>query len=63
MTTHLREATRPVPAERPLYSIVAPVFNEEETLPHFYERITAVIEGLGEPYTCKPVDSSIFFTR
>ena len=50
MTTHLREATRPVPAERPLYSIVAPVFNEEETLPHFYERITAVMEGLGEPY-------------
>jgi len=29
---------------------VAPVYNEEETLPVFYERMTAVMEGLGEPY-------------
>jgi glycosyltransferase involved in cell wall biosynthesis len=32
------------------YSIVAPVFNEEETLPHFYERVIAVMENLGEPF-------------
>jgi dolichol-phosphate mannosyltransferase len=35
---------------RPVYSIVAPVFNEEETLPRFYERITAVMEQVGEPF-------------
>ncbi len=29
---------------------MAPVYNEEETLPVFYERMTAVMEGLGEPY-------------
>jgi dolichol-phosphate mannosyltransferase len=35
---------------RPVYSIVAPVFNEEETLPYFYERMIAVMEGVGEPF-------------
>lgn len=34
----------------PIYSIVAPVFNEEETLPHFYQRIVSVMEPLGEPF-------------
>jgi dolichol-phosphate mannosyltransferase len=32
------------------YSIVAPVFNEEETLPHFYQRIVAVMEQVGESF-------------
>src|SRR5271157_125139 len=35
---------------QPLYSIVAPVFNEEETLPHFYKRVVDVMEGIGEPF-------------
>lgn len=35
---------------RPVYSIVAPVFNEEETLPHFYKRVIEVMEGIGEPF-------------
>ena len=35
---------------QPVYSVVAPVFNEEETLPHFYERLIAVMEGLSEPF-------------
>ncbi len=35
---------------QPVYSIVAPVFNEEETLPHFYERIVQVMERVGEPF-------------
>jgi dolichol-phosphate mannosyltransferase len=26
------------------------VFNEEETLPHFYERVIAVMDSLGEPF-------------
>src|SRR5579859_4406403 len=34
----------------PVYSVVAPVFNEEETLPHFYARVREVMEGLGEPW-------------
>src|SRR5437868_2170853 len=35
---------------RPVYSVVAPVFNEQETVPHFYTRVVAVMEGLGEPF-------------
>jgi len=37
-------------AARPVYSIVAPVFNEEETLPHFYKRVVEVMEGVGEAF-------------
>ena len=37
-------------AEHPVYSIVAPVFNEEETVPHFYQRVVTVMEQLGEPF-------------
>ncbi len=36
--------------EHLIYSIIAPVFNEVETLPHFYERIIKVMEGIGEPF-------------
>jgi dolichol-phosphate mannosyltransferase len=35
---------------KPIYSIVAPVYNEQETLPHFYERVAAVMNGLGDPW-------------
>ncbi|GAC1376535.1 MAG: glycosyltransferase family 2 protein [Ktedonobacteraceae bacterium] len=35
---------------QPVYSIVAPVFNEEETLPHFYERVVHVMEQVDEPF-------------
>jgi len=39
------------PAENgPVFSVVAPVFNEEETLPHFYERLAAVMDQLGQPW-------------
>ncbi len=38
------------PAIWPVYSVVAPVFNEEETLPHFYDRVMAAMERLGEPF-------------
>src|SRR5205823_1498446 len=34
----------------PVFSIVAPVYNEEETLPHFYRRVVDVMEGLGESF-------------
>src|SRR5579871_1041975 len=36
--------------ERPVYSVVAPVYNEEQTLPHFYARMIAVLEQLGAPF-------------
>lgn len=36
--------------EHPMYSIVAPVFNEEETVPHFYQRVVAVMEQLEETF-------------
>jgi dolichol-phosphate mannosyltransferase len=35
---------------RPIYSVVAPVFNEQETVPHFYERVVPVMESLGESF-------------
>lgn len=35
---------------QPIYSVIAPVFNEQETLPHFYQRIIAVMEQVGEPF-------------
>jgi len=34
---------------RPAYSIVAPVFNEEETLPEFYRRMQPILDGLDGP--------------
>jgi dolichol-phosphate mannosyltransferase len=33
-----------------VYSVVAPIFNEEETIPHFYARTIAVMESTGEPF-------------
>jgi dolichol-phosphate mannosyltransferase len=37
-------------SERPTFSIIAPVYNEEEILPAFYERVRAVMEGLAQPW-------------
>src|SRR5436309_14746639 len=34
----------------PEFSVVAPVYNEEETMPHFYRRVVDVMEELGEPF-------------
>jgi polyisoprenyl-phosphate glycosyltransferase len=45
-----QEEVRPQALTQPVYSIVAPVFNEEETVPHFYERVIAVMEKVGEPF-------------
>src|SRR5579875_984160 len=56
MTAQQWDATRPEAVEpraairRPVYSVVAPVHNEQENVPVFYERLTAVMEGLGESY-------------
>ncbi len=45
------EPVQPLAPEGHLtYSIIAPVFNEVETLPHFYERMVRVMEDIGEPF-------------
>ena len=31
-------------------SVITPVFNEQESLPVFFERVTAIMESIGEPY-------------
>jgi glycosyltransferase involved in cell wall biosynthesis len=36
--------------DRPIYSVIAPIYNEQETVSHFYARTIAVMEGLGEPF-------------
>jgi dolichol-phosphate mannosyltransferase len=33
-----------------VFSVVAPVFNEEQLLPEFYRRVVATMEPLGEPF-------------
>lgn len=43
----IQEPEQPV---RPVYTIVAPVFNEEETLPHFYQRVVETMEKMGETF-------------
>ncbi len=35
---------------RPMYSVVAPVFNEEALVEEFYKRTAAAMETLGEPF-------------
>jgi len=49
MVAQRMEAPRET-ARRPVYSVVAPVYNEEETLPYFYERVVTMMEGLHEPF-------------
>ncbi|HOT91357.1 MAG TPA: glycosyltransferase family 2 protein [Anaerolineae bacterium] len=34
----------------PRFSVVAPVYNEEQLVEKFYQRVRAVMEGLGEPW-------------
>lgn len=41
---------REVHSLRPRYSVVAPVYNEEQLLPEFYRRTTAMLEALDEPF-------------
>lgn len=50
MTVQSLQAGAVEEAGRPMYSIVAPVFNEEETVPYFYREVVAVMEQLGEPF-------------
>lgn len=42
--------------DAPTLSLVIPVFNEEHSLGELYERVTAVLEELGQPYEVLAVD-------
>ena len=44
------------PAVAPVLSVVVPVYNEEEVLPLFAQRLRPVLDGLGEPYEVLCVD-------
>lgn len=50
--------TMPVPqtSSAPTYSVVAPVFNECETVPVFYQRVVQVMEGVGDTFELVLVD-------
>ncbi|MDW8234617.1 MAG: glycosyltransferase family 2 protein, partial [Roseiflexaceae bacterium] len=43
-------------ASAPYLSVVVPVYNEEENIPHLYERLTSELEHLGLPYEIIAVD-------
>lgn len=45
--THTRQGT---PSLAPVYSVVAPVYNEQELIPEFCRRTIAAMETLGEPF-------------
>ena len=42
--------------EKPKFSIVVPMYNEEESLPVLYQRITEVMDRTGEPWEFVMVD-------
>jgi dolichol-phosphate mannosyltransferase len=50
MSTTSRDTPHDAAPQRPTFSIVAPVFNEEQLLPEFYRRVVATMEPLGEPF-------------
>lgn len=43
-------------AERPTISIIAPVYNEEPVLSELHRRVSAVMDGVGEPWELVLVD-------
>ncbi len=50
MVAQRKDVSLELVAESPVISVVAPVYNEEETLPHFYRRMIAVLEDQGESF-------------
>lgn len=45
-----------MPAEKPRYSIVAPIYNEEGNIPELYKRVGEVLDRTGEPWELVMVD-------
>jgi len=59
VTTHepyARAVREPDDAPVPHLSVVVPVYNEEESIPHLYRRLTVELENLGLPYEIIAVD-------
>jgi glycosyltransferase involved in cell wall biosynthesis len=59
VTTHelyARAVREPDDAPVPHLSVVVPVYNEEESIPHLYRRLTVELESLGLPYEIIAVD-------
>jgi len=49
-------AEPPTGAPTPYLSVVVPVYNEEESIPHLYERLTSALAPLARPYEIIAVD-------
>ncbi|NTU80774.1 MAG: glycosyltransferase family 2 protein [Chloroflexales bacterium] len=60
MTTYSLAAVEPPAASKappaPYLSIVVPIYNEEESIPYLYERLTAALDPMGRPYEIICVD-------
>lgn len=41
---------------KPVFTIIAPIFNEMESMPELYRRVAAVMDGLGQPWELLLVD-------
>jgi len=53
---YARAVREPDDAPVPHLSVVVPVYNEEESIPHLYQRLTVELENLGLPYEIIAVD-------
>ncbi len=38
------------PSQRPVLSVIVPIFNEEEVIPELYRRMTTVLGAIGQPW-------------
>jgi dolichol-phosphate mannosyltransferase len=46
-----------MPSEKPMFSMVVPVLNEQEAMPRTYATLTTVLEGLGMPFEVVVTDN------
>ena len=42
--------------QKPVFSIIAPIYNEQESLPVLYQRVSAVMDTTGEPWELVLID-------
>jgi glycosyltransferase involved in cell wall biosynthesis len=61
MSAHLiaKQTPEDTPIEdrdTPVLSVVVPIYNEEESIPHLHERLTAALEALERPYEIIAID-------
>ena len=45
-----KQAATRGPDQRPVISVIVPIFNEEEVIPELYRRMAAVLGSIGEPW-------------